>query len=127
MSSPGTASGTAPGDPHLLDRMFHALSDPQRRGMIDQLAGGAASVKELAAPHAMALPSAVKHLKVLEDGGLVESEKTGRVRTYRIRADALDRIERWVDERKRQLGAQFDRLEAYLVAAKDRNAPGRDT
>ena len=119
-----TMSGTAAGDPHSLDRMFHALSDPQRRGMIDQLSRGAASVKDLAAPYAMGLPSAVKHLKVLEDGGLVESEKSGRVRTYRIKAGALDRIERWVDERKRQLDGQFDRLEAYLVAAKDRKIPG---
>lgn len=114
-----TAPGTAAGDPHLLDRMFHALSDPQRRGMIDQLSRGAASVKDLAAPYAMGLPSAVKHLKVLEDGGLVESEKTGRVRTYRIKAGALDRMERWVDERRRQLDGQLDRLEAYLVAAKE--------
>lgn len=119
-----TIPGTASGDPHLLDRMFHALSDPQRRGMIDHLARGPASVKDLAEPYAMGLPSAVKHLKVLEDGGLVESEKTGRVRTYRIRADALDRMERWIDERKRQLGGQFDRLEAYLVAAKERTNTG---
>ena len=119
-----TMSGTAAGDAHSLDRMFHALSDPQRRGMVDQLSRGEASVKDLAAPYAMGLPSAVKHLKVLEDGGLVESEKIGRVRTYRIKAGALDRVERWVDERKRQLDGQFDRLEAYLVAAKDRKTPG---
>lgn len=108
------------GDPASLDRMFQALADPQRRGMIDRLARGPASVKELAAPTGMALPSAVKHLKVLEDGGLVTSDKAGRVRTYRIRAAALDRVERWVAERKRHLSGQFDMLEAYLVAVNER-------
>jgi Predicted transcriptional regulators len=111
-------------DTASLDRMFHALADPQRRGMIDQLSRGAASVKALAAPYGMGLPSAVKHLKVLEDGGLVVSEKTGRVRTYRIRANALDRVEAWIAERKRQLEGQFDMLEAYLVAARDKQKNG---
>ncbi|MCR4269055.1 helix-turn-helix transcriptional regulator [Nitratireductor sp. ZSWI3] len=100
-----------------LDRLFHALSDPNRRGMVDQLARGPASVKELAEPQALALPSALKHLKVLEEGGLVRSQKSGRVRTYRLEAEALQRVEAWVAARKDALNHQFDRLEAYLAGA----------
>lgn len=98
-----------------LDRLFHALSDANRRGMVDRLARGPASVKELAAPGSLALPSAMKHLRVLEEGGLVRSQKSGRVRTYSIEPHALGRVEAWVAERKRGLNLQFDRLEAYLA------------
>ena len=76
-----------------LDRMFHALSDRSRRGMIDRLGRGPASVTELAAPLAVALPTVMKHLQVLEESGLVLSEKSGRVRTYRLQQDALAAVE----------------------------------
>ena len=75
--------------PEQFDRLFHALADPYRRQMVERLAQGPASVKELASPIQLALPSALKHLKVLEEGGIVLSEKTGRVRTYRMRPQAL--------------------------------------
>ncbi|RFB93417.1 transcriptional regulator [Rhizobium leguminosarum bv. trifolii] len=98
-----------------LDRMFHALSDRSRRGMIDRLGRGPASVTELAAPLAVALPTVMKHLQVLEDSGLVHSEKSGRVRTYRLQQDALAAVERWVEQRKSRLTASFDRLDQYLA------------
>ncbi|MCT7378417.1 ArsR/SmtB family transcription factor [Chelativorans salis] len=98
-----------------LDRAFHALADPTRRGMVDRLAQGPASVKELAAPLSMALPSVMKHLRVLEAGGIVLSEKAGRVRTYHIEPAALAGIEEWVSRRKAAWNRQFDRLEAYLT------------
>src|SRR5512145_777537 len=69
-------------DPAHLDRMFFALADVHRRGMLDRLSRGPASVSELAQPLGIALPSAVKHLAVLEQGGFVASRKEGRVRTY---------------------------------------------
>jgi DNA-binding transcriptional ArsR family regulator len=97
-----------------LDLMFHALSDPHRRGMFEQLSRGSASVKELARPTGMALPSVLKHLKVLEAGGIVASEKVGRVRTYRVEPGALDLIESWVAERKRNWSLAFDRLEQAM-------------
>ncbi len=100
--------------PAVLDRMFHALADATRREMIERLSAGPASVKELAAPFAMALPSAMKHLGVLESGGLVRSEKAGRVRTYRMVPSALTTIERWVALRKAAWNRNFDRLEAFL-------------
>jgi DNA-binding transcriptional ArsR family regulator len=98
-----------------LDRAFHALGDPSRLGMIEQLSRGPASVKQLARPLGMALPSVLKHLKVLEEGSLVESEKAGRVRTYRIRPHALAAIDRWVAQRRDAWNRRFDRLEKLLT------------
>ena len=105
-------------DPARLDRMFFALADVNRRGMLDRLSRGPASVSELAGPLGIALPSAVKHLAVLEQGGFVASEKVGRVRTYQVEPKALDAMEAWVARRKAQLNAQFDRLDAYLAEQK---------
>lgn len=107
-------------DPARLDRMFFALADANRRGMLDRLSRGPASVSELAEPLGLALPSVVKHLAVLEQGGFVASQKAGRVRTYSIEPKALDAMEAWVTRRKVQLQAQFDRLDAYLAARKER-------
>jgi DNA-binding transcriptional ArsR family regulator len=98
-----------------LDDAFHALSDATRRRMIDRLSAGPASVSELAQPLDMALPSVVKHLAVLETGGLVTSQKTGRVRTYRIAPDGLAAVEAWLLVRKARWNAQFDRLDQFLA------------
>ncbi|MBB2698101.1 ArsR family transcriptional regulator [Rhizobium phaseoli] len=98
-----------------LDRMFHALSDRSRRGMIDRLGRGPASVTELAAPLSVALPTVLKHLQVLESSGLVLSEKSGRVRTYRLQQDALAAVERWVEQRKTRWTTAFDRLDQLLA------------
>lgn len=93
-----------------LDRMLLALADPGRRGMVEQLSRGPASVKDLAGPANMRLPSAVKHLRVLEDGGIVVSRKVGRVRTYSMRPRALTPLSDWMREREHVLNAAFDRL-----------------
>jgi len=106
------------GDPARLDRMFFALADVHRRDMLDRLSRGPASVSDLAAQLGIALPSAVKHLAVLEQGGFVASEKVGRVRTYTVERKALEAMEAWVARRKTLLNAQFDRLDAYLVEQK---------
>jgi DNA-binding transcriptional ArsR family regulator len=98
-----------------LDRMFHALGDASRLAMIERLSAGPASVMELAAPFSMALPSVLKHLRVLEEGSLVVSEKTGRVRTYRMKPNALTAIERWVSQRRAAWNRRFDRLERLLA------------
>lgn len=99
-----------------FDRLFHALADPYRRSMVEQLARGPASVKELADPVEIALPSALKHLKVLEDGGIVLSEKIGRVRTYRMRPNALKSITQWVKQREAAMDKAFDRLAMAMAA-----------
>ena len=98
-----------------LDRMFHALSDSSRRGMIDRLGLGPASVMELAAPFPMALPTVMKHLNVLETSGLVQSAKAGRVRTYQLRQERLAELERWIGERKAGWNTAFDRLDQLLA------------
>ncbi len=103
-----------------LDRMFLALADPHRRGMVDHLSGGPATVKELAAPAGMRLPSAVKHLKVLEAGGIVTSRKAGRTRTYSIETGALRTIGDWARNRETAWNKAFDRLgEAMLQISEE--------
>lgn len=101
-------------DAARLDRMFTALADGNRRAMIDRLSAGSASVSDLARPLSIALPSALKHLAVLEAGGVVRSQKAGRVRTYSLTPDAFSGLEAWVAQRRRQWNAQFDLLEQFL-------------
>ncbi|MDQ0558531.1 DNA-binding transcriptional ArsR family regulator [Rhizobium mesoamericanum] len=98
-----------------LDRMFQALSDRSRRGMVDRLGQGPASVSELAEPLTMALPTVMKHLAVLEKSGLVRSEKSGRVRTYHLRRDALEQLQHWLAAHKAGFNQAFDRLERFLA------------
>jgi DNA-binding transcriptional ArsR family regulator len=103
---------------HQLDRTFAALADPARRAIVDRLAQGPASVSELARPLPMSLPAAMLHLKVLEDCGLVTSQKVGRVRTCRIEPQMLSQAEKWVSERRRMWERNLDRLGAYLDETK---------
>lgn len=104
-----------------FDRLFHALADPYRRSMVEQLSRGPATVSALAEPIAIALPSALKHLKVLEDGGLVRSEKSGRVRTYRMRPDALAAVAQWVRQRETQMNKAFDRLAQAMTETPEKD------
>lgn len=99
-----------------LDRVFHALADPARRTMLERLTRGPASVSELAQPLAMSLPAVVQHLAVLEESGLVRSQKVGRVRTCQIEASALQPAERWINERRLAWEQRLDRLGGYLEA-----------
>ncbi len=105
-----------------LDRAFHALSDPSRRQMIDRLAQGAASVSELARPLQMTLAAVVQHVQVLESSGLIESRKTGRVRTCSINQAALRSTEQWLTDRRTVWQRRLDRLGVVL----DEQGP-RDT
>ena len=97
-----------------LDTIFQALADPTRRALVERLTRGPASVSELAAPLAMTLPAVVQHLAVLEESGLVSSEKTGRVRTCRVEPKALSAVERWAFDRRKQWERRLDRLGDYL-------------
>src|SRR5438045_9366808 len=98
-----------------LDRMFHALSDPTRRVMVDRLTRSPATVSELARPLAMSLPAVVQHLQVLEASGLVRSEKVGRVRTCHIEPTVLRSAERWIADRRTPWERRLDRLGEYLA------------
>lgn len=100
-----------------LDRMFHALADVTRRAMVERLVRGPASVSDLASPFAMSMPAVVQHLKVLEDAGIVTSEKVGRVRTVQLAPDALTAARDWISERRLPGERQLDRLGAVLAPA----------
>lgn len=99
-----------------LDAAFHSLSDPTRRAVIARLAAGPAPVSELAAPHQMALPSFLKHLKVLEAGGWIESDKVGRVRTCRLNLETVKATEDWLGEQRSLWEARLDRLDGLLAS-----------
>ena len=102
-----------------LDPVFKALADPTRRRVLERLGRKPASVTELAEPFAMALPSFVQHLRVLEDAGLVASRKTGRVRTYRLVPRRLRRAETWLEKQRNLWERRLDRLDDFLLADKE--------
>lgn len=96
-----------------LDREFQALANPTRRAVIEHLVRGPATVSELADPFSMALPSFVQHLRVLEESGLVDSEKRGRTRTFRIKHRRLKRIGDWLAKQREEWEKRLDQLDAY--------------
>lgn len=93
-----------------LDRTFRALADPTRRSIVARLSRGPASVSQLAEPLAMSLPAVVQHLDVLQQSGLVRSEKIGRVRTCQLEAAPMRSVERWIAEHRATWETQLDRL-----------------
>jgi DNA-binding transcriptional ArsR family regulator len=103
-----------------LDRLFHALADPARRAMVARLSRGPAPVSELARPLPMSLPAVMQHLGVLEDAGLVRSEKVGRVRTCAIEPQALSQAEQWINARRVEWENRLDRLGEYLNTLKSK-------
>jgi DNA-binding transcriptional ArsR family regulator len=105
-----------PNQASSLDLMFQALADPARRSMVERLSRGPASVSELARPLAMSLPAVMQHLAMLEAGGIVSSEKVGRVRTCQIRPEALSLAEQWINQRRTQWERRLDRLGDFLAA-----------
>jgi DNA-binding transcriptional ArsR family regulator len=98
-----------------LDAVLRALADPTRRAVVERLVQSPAVVSELAAPFSMALPSLMQHLRVLEDAGLVTSEKYGRVRTVSLRPGALDILHVWLGEQRTPAERQADRLGIHLT------------
>ena len=94
--------------------MYAALADGSRRSMVDRLSRGPATVKQLAEPLTMTLPAVLQHLRVLEESGLVRSEKVGRVRTCRLQPAALQEAERWIADRRAGWESRLDRLDTFL-------------
>lgn len=105
-----------------LDSSFQALSDPTRRAVLARLVLGNAPVKELAEPFEMGLPSFMKHLKVLEESGLIETEKKGRVRTCRLNSKQLAATEAWLAEQRTIWEGRTDRLAGYVEANHSRES-----
>ena len=103
----------------IVDGIFRALADPTRRDVLERLSVGRASVSELAEPYGMALPSFVEHLKVLEQNGLVRSQKAGRVRTYELTPDRLKLAEDWLGRQRKLWERRLDQLDSYLMTMKE--------
>ena len=103
-----------------LDRVFHALSDPTRRAVLDRLARGPASVSELAAPFETSLAAIVQHVQVLEASGLISTQKVGRSRRCRVSAEAIARAEQWLGARREIWEARLDRMEDYVLKLQTR-------
>jgi DNA-binding transcriptional ArsR family regulator len=98
-----------------VDRIFHALGDPTRRAMVVKLSDGPISVSQLAAPLSMTLAAVVQHLQLLEESGLVRTEKIGRVRTCRINPKGLDAVQKWIEDRRSVWEKRLGRLGDLLA------------
>jgi DNA-binding transcriptional ArsR family regulator len=104
-----------------LDRSFGALSDPTRRAILMRLGRSEATISHLAAGFDMTLTGLKKHVHILEDAGLVTTEKIGRVRHCRLGPHRLDDVEKWVASYRTQLEQRLDRLEAFLERTKGKS------
>jgi DNA-binding transcriptional ArsR family regulator len=98
-----------------LSTTFAALADPTRRAILAKLASGEASVSELAEPFSISMPAITKHLKVLENAGLISRTRSAQFRPCRLEAAPLKEVAGWVEEYRRFWAESFDRLEAYLA------------
>lgn len=97
-----------------LNRAFAALSDPTRRDLIARLAGGDATVGELAAPYAVSLQAVSKHLKVLEEAGLVSRSRDAQRRPVHLEAGVLDLMTGWIERYRSRAEQRYQRLDAVL-------------
>jgi DNA-binding transcriptional ArsR family regulator len=105
-----------------LDRAFAALADPTRRRLLASLEAGERTLSDLASPLPITLMAVQKHVKVLEEAGLVATRKLGRSRHVRLRAHGLARASEWIRESERRWNAAFDRLEQALQAEDEESA-----
>jgi len=101
--------------PLPIDRVFQALGDPTRRAIMEKLGEGPVSVSRLAEPFGMTLAAVVQHVQVLEECGLVRTEKLGRVRTCRIDPAGLQAASQWIMDRRSPWERRLDRLGEFLA------------
>ena len=106
----------------VTNDVFHALSNPTRRKVLERLAVAPATVSELAAPFDMQLPSFMQHLSVLERSRLVKSRKRGRVRTYEIVPDRFTVVDDWLTARRQEWEARLDRFDQYVKQLKQKES-----
>ena len=106
--------------PDRISTTFAALADPTRRAILARLAGGEASVTELAAPFEMTLPAVSKHLKVLERAGLIARGREAQWRPCRLQAGPLKEADEWLESYRRYWEESFDRLDEYLGELQER-------
>jgi DNA-binding transcriptional ArsR family regulator len=101
-----------------LDQGFAALSDPTRRGILERLGRGDASITDLATTFDMTLTGLKKHVQILEGAGLVMTEKVGRVRTCKLGPRRLEDESAWIAQYREMLESRFDRLGEFLERTK---------
>ncbi|PIB96582.1 helix-turn-helix transcriptional regulator [Caulobacter sp. X] len=106
-----------------LDASFAALSDATRRGVLEALSRGEASITELANHFQMTLTGMKKHVAVLEEAGLVTSQKIGRVRTCRLAAGGLEEEAAWIERYRQRWALRFDALDDVVEELKQREDP----
>jgi len=106
--------------PLHLDEVFQALADPTRRAVLDRLGSGPASISELAEPFDMALPSFLKHIRMLESSGWIRTHKSGRVRTCTIEQSRFSDVSDWLAGQREVWEQRTDRLEQFVTAPSDR-------
>ena len=107
-----------------LSHVFGALADPTRLAVVERLVAGPASVSELAEPFDMAGPSFLKHLRVLEEAGVVTSDKAGRVRTCTLRAEPLAAAEHWLEAQRSLWTRRLDQLDRLVLQLKNQEDNG---
>jgi DNA-binding transcriptional ArsR family regulator len=98
-----------------IDLVFHALGDPTRRAIVEKLSKGPTSVSALATPLGITLTAVSQHLQLLEESGLVHTEKIGRVRTCRIESAGFSALEKWIRDRRSTWERRLDRLGDLLA------------
>jgi DNA-binding transcriptional ArsR family regulator len=98
-----------------IDRVFHALGDPTRRAIVEMLTEGPSSVSRLAVPLGITVTAVVQHLQILEESGLVHTEKIGRVRTCRLDAPGFSILKKWIEDRRSAWERRLDRLGDLLA------------
>lgn len=103
-------SGSRSGVKIDVDRVFHALGDATRRAIVDMLSERPQTVSRLAEPLGITLTAVVQHLQILEEAGLVRTEKTGRVRTAHIERAGFSALEKWIGDRRSTWEKRLDRL-----------------
>ena len=106
-----------------LSRVFAALADPTRRDIVARLAVGDATVGELAAPYDVSVQAVSKHLKVLEDAGLVSGSRDAQRRPRHLEAEVFDLMTRWIERYRQQAEERYRRLDAVLAAMPDPPPP----
>jgi DNA-binding transcriptional ArsR family regulator len=106
-----------------LSRVFSALADPTRRDMVARLADGDATVNQLAEPYRMSLQAVYKHLKVLEEAGLVSRPPGPQPRSVRLERDVFDEVGGWIEQHRRRAEARYQRLDVVLRTMQDGNEP----
>ncbi|MEM9667868.1 MAG: metalloregulator ArsR/SmtB family transcription factor [Pseudomonadota bacterium] len=108
-----------------VDKTLNALADPTRRAIIEQLNGGEQRVSDIAEPHQMSLNAVSKHIKVLEDAGLLSRRREGRTHYLSFDPGGLDPATEWIERTKALWSKRFDALEEALLAD-DANQNGRE-